>query len=35
MSEEEMKAELGFALYESDEKAFVSLEATLKKLRAM
>jgi len=26
---------LGFALYEPDEKAFVSLEATLKKLKAM
>ena len=26
---------LGFALYEPDEKAFVSLEATLQKLKAM
>ena len=26
---------LGHALYEPDEKAFVSLEATLKKLKAM
>ena len=26
---------LGFALYDPDEKAFVSLEATLKKLKAM
>jgi hypothetical protein len=35
MSDDEIKAELGLAFYEPDDKAFVSLEATLKKLSAM